>query len=74
MVGEPNTAVAPLSEIVSAVISCVVVISTSVPSGTPVFSGSVIVPLASVPAGWISIHCCSDTGVGTVMLKPVVGT
>ena len=47
---------------------------TVVPSGTPVFKGSVIVPVASVPAGCSSIHCCSETGVGTVMLKPLAGT
>ena len=47
---------------------------TVVPSGTPVFKGKVIVPDASVPAGCSSIHCCSETGVGTVILKPLPGT
>ncbi len=59
---------------VNEVISCVVVISTVVPSGTPVFNGRVIVPVASVPAGCRSIHWSLLTGVGTVMLKPVSGT
>ena len=59
---------------VSEVISCVDVISTVVPSGTPVFSGSVIVPVASVPAGCSSIHWSLLTGVGTVMLNPLPGT
>lgn len=59
---------------VSELISCVEVIKTVVPSGTPVFRGSVIVPVASVPAGCNNIHCCSLTGVGTVMLNPVPGT
>ena len=56
------------------VISWVVVISTVVPSGTPVFSGKVIVPVASVPAGCNSIHWSLLTGVGTVILKPEPGT
>ena len=65
---------APFRAIVSEVISCVVVINTEVPSGTPVFRGRVIVPVASVPAGCSSIHWSVLTGVGTVMLKPVPGT
>ena len=52
----PKIADAPFSAIVKEVISCVVVINTVVPSGTPVFKGSVIVPVASVPAGCNSIH------------------
>ena len=65
---------APFRAMVNKVISCVDVISTVVPSGTPVFSGSVIVPEAKVPAGCKSIHCCWLTGVGTVMLNPEPGT
>ena len=52
----PKIADAPFSAIVNEVICWVVVISTDVPSGTPVFKGSVIVPEASVPAGCSSIH------------------
>ena len=69
----PKMAAAPFSAMVRDVMFCVDVISTVVPSGTPVFKGSVIVPDASAPAGCNSIHCCSLTGVGTVMLKPVPG-
>ena len=65
---------APFKAMVSEVISWVVVISTVVPSGTPVFKGKVIVPVASVPAGCKSIHWSLLTGVGTVMLKPEPGT
>ena len=70
----PKIADAPFNAMVSDVISCVVVISTVVPSGTPVLSGNVIVPAASVPAGCRSIHWSLLTGVGTVMLKPLPGT
>ena len=65
---------APFNAMVSDVISCVVVISTEVPSGTPVFRGRVIVPVARVPAGCKSIHWSLLTGVGTVMLNPLPGT
>ena len=73
VVGAPNAAAAPLSASVNAVMIWVVVTSTWVPSGTPVFNGRVIVPVAKVPAGCKIIHCCSLTGVGTVTLKPVPG-
>ncbi len=65
---------APFSAMVSDEMVCVEVISTVVPSGTPVFKGSVIVPVASVPAGCNSIHWSWLTGVGTVMLNPEPGT
>ena len=52
----PKRADAPFNAIVKEVISCVDVISTVVPSGTPVFRGRVIVPVANVPAGCKSIH------------------
>ena len=70
----PKIADAPFKAIVSEVISWVVVIRTVVPSGTPVFNGRVIVPVASVPAGCRSIHWSLLTGVGTVMLNPELGT
>ncbi len=70
----PKIADAPFNAMVSDVISWVVVISTVVPSGTPVLRGKVIVPAASVPAGCRSIHWSLLTGVGTVILKPVAGT
>ena len=54
------------------VICCVVVIRISLPSGVPVFSGSVTVPDASVPAGWIRTQS-ADVGVATAMLNPVPG-
>ena len=73
VVGAPNAAAAPLSASVNAVMICVVVTSSCVPSGVPVLSGSVIVPVASVPAGCSSTHRCSLTGVGTVTLNPAPG-
>ena len=73
VVGAPKADAAPLSARVKAVMIWVVVTSTWVPSGVPVFNGRVIVPAAKVPAGWMTIHCCSLTGVGTVTLKPVPG-
>ena len=68
----PNSAEAPFKLMVSAVMVCVLVTKTSVPSGVLVFSGNVIVPLASVPAGCNSTHC-DETGVGSAILNPVVG-
>ena len=70
----PKRADAPFRAIVKDVISWVVVINTVVPSGTPVFNGSVIVPVARGPAGCNSIHWSLLTGVGTVMLNPLPGT
>ena len=70
----PKMADAPFRAIVKDVISWVVVINTVVPSGTPVFNGRVIVPVANVPAGCKSIHWSLLTGVGTVMLNPEPGT
>jgi hypothetical protein len=73
VVGAPNAALAPLMESVNVVIICVVVTKTSAPSGVVVFNGKVTVPVANVPAGCNKIHCV-PTGVGTAILKPVVGT
>ena len=73
MVGAPYEAAAPFSPKVNAVICCVVVTKISVPSGVSVFSGAVIVPVANVPAGWISAQIPCDTGVGIEILKPVPG-
>jgi hypothetical protein len=51
VVGSPYRADAPFALSVNAVICCVVVINTSVPSEVLVFSGNVTAPVAKVVAG-----------------------
>lgn len=74
VVGAPNAFAAPFRDTVSDVMVCVEVSRTSVPSGVLVLRGSTMVPVANVETGCKSIHCCSETGVGTAIENPVDGT